>query len=173
MKAVAGSRLLLKYKNWSGQASLRGRLVEGFAAGGIGPDRIVFAASPDSFPEHLGRYGEADIALDPFPFNGATTTFQALWMGVPVVSLAGETFIARMSGSLLCQVGLGDLAVETPEAYVARARELAGDLPRLKALRPDLRRRLVDSPLCDAAAYAASVESAYRDMWRTWCRGSR
>ena len=71
------------------------------------------------------------------------------------------------------QVGRGDLGVATPEGYVVRARELAGDLPRLKAVRPDLRRRLVDSPLCDAAAYAASVESAYRDMWRTWCRGSR
>ena len=115
LKSVPGSRLLLKYRNWYGQASLRDRLIEGFAAGGIGRDRIVFAASPDSFRQHLDRYGEADIALDPFPFNGATTTFQALWMGVPVVSLAGETFISRMSGSILHHAGLGNLAVDTPE----------------------------------------------------------
>ncbi|MCH2379860.1 MAG: hypothetical protein MK236_10625, partial [Pedosphaera sp.] len=108
-------------------------------------------------------------ALDPFPFNGATTTFQALWMGVPVVSLAGETFISRAAGSMLHHAGLGDLAVDTPEAYVACARDLAGDLARLSSLRVDLRERMAASSLCNAPAYARSVEAAYRDMWRKWC----
>jgi len=143
--------------------------VERFAAGGIGQDRVIFAASPDTFREHLGRYGEVDIALDPFPFNGATTTFQALWMGVPVVSLAGETFINRAAGSILHHAGLGDLVVDTPEAYVACARELAGNLEQLRTWRATLRERVATSPLCNAPAYARSVETAFGDMWRKWC----
>ena len=114
-----------------------------------------------------------DIALDPFPFNGSTTTFQALWMGVPVVSLAGETFISRAAGSIILHVGLDDLAVETPEAYVKCARDLAGDQARLKTLRGSLRDRVATSPLCDAPAYARSVEDAYRDLWRKWCAGHK
>ena len=129
----------------------------------------MFAALSDTFTEHLGRYGEVDIALDPFPFNGSTTTFEALWMGVPVISLAGETFMSRLAGSILHHAGLGDLAVDTPEAYVACARDLAGDPARLKTLRSTLRERVATSPLCDAPTYARSVETAYRDMWQEWC----
>ena len=169
LKSVPGSKVLLKYKNWYDQASLQGSVVEKFTASGIEHDRVMFEASFDTFAQHLGRYGGVDIALDPFPFNGATTTFQALWMGVPVVSLAGETFISRMSGSILHHAGLGDLAVDTPEAYVASARDLAGDLARLRTLRANLRDRMVASPLCNAPDYARSVETAYRDMWRKWC----
>jgi predicted O-linked N-acetylglucosamine transferase (SPINDLY family) len=173
LKSVPGSRLLLKYRNWHDQTSSRDSVVERFEARGIGKDRVMIATSPDTFPEHLGRYGEVDIALDPFPFNGATTTFQALWMGVPVIALAGETFISRAAGSMLHHAGLGDLAAETPDAYVACARDLAGDLPRLKALRADLRERMGTSPLCNAPAYARSVEIAFRDMWQTWCADLR
>ena len=169
LKSVPGSRLLLKYKNWYGQESLHNNVVEKFAACGVDQDRIIFATTPDTLAEHLGRYGEVDIALDPFPFNGATTTFQALWMGVPVITLAGETFISRAAGSILHHAGLGDLAVDTPEAYVACARDLAGDLERLRTLRANLRERMAASPLCNAANYARSVETAYRDMWRKWC----
>jgi predicted O-linked N-acetylglucosamine transferase (SPINDLY family) len=169
LKSVSGSRLVLKYKTWYGQALLQDRVLERFRGQGIEPDRIEFEASPDTFAEHLGRLGEVDIALDPFPFNGATTTFQALWMGVPVVSLAGETFISRATGSILHHAGLGDLTVDTPEAYVACARNLAEDLERLRTLRKTLRERMVTSPLCNASDYARSVENAYRDMWRKWC----
>lgn len=169
LNAVPESRLLLKYKNWYDQPSLRDRVVEQFAASEIGQDRIQFAASIETAAEHLGRYDELDIALDTFPFNGATTTYQALWMGVPVVSLAGETFISRAAGSILRHAGLEDMVAETPKAYVACAGDLAGDLARLKALRTGLRERMAASPLCDAPAYARGVEDAYRTMWRKWC----
>ena len=171
LKSVPGSRLLFKYRKvyWYDQSSLRDSVPERFAACGIGQDRIMFAALSDTFTEHLGRYGEVDIALDPFPFNGSTTTFEALWMGVPVISLAGETFMSRLAGSILHHAGLGDLAVDTPEAYVACARNLAGDPARLKTLRSTLRERVATSPLCDAPTYARSVETAYRDMWQEWC----
>jgi len=167
--SVSGSRLLLKNKNLYHQTSLRGGVLERFQAYGIGQDRIVFAVTLDRMREHLERYREVDIALDPFPFNGATTTFQALWMGVPVVSLAGNTFISRTAGSILHHLGLGELLVDTPEAYVACARDLAGDIARLKTFRTTLRDRITASPLCDATTCARNVEAAYRDMWRTWC----
>ena len=171
LESVPGSRLLLKFKNLYGQASLQSRMVESFAACGIEPDRVLFATLPDTVAEHLGRYGEVDIALDTFPFNGATTTFQALWMGVPVISLVGETFISRAAGSMLHHVGLGNLAVDTPEAYVDCARNLAGDIDRLRTLRAGLRERLESSPLCNAPAYARSIESAFKDIWQAWCHG--
>ena len=169
LESVPNSRLLLKFYNWYGQASLHDRVIEGFAASGVDQDRVMFADMPDTFAEHLGRYGEVDIALDTFPFNGATTTFQTLWMGVPVVSLSGETFISRAAGSILHHIGLGDLAADTPEAYVACVKDLAENLDRLRSLRAGLRQRITYSPLCDAAAYARSVENAYRSMWREWC----
>ena len=90
-------------------------------------------------------------------------------MGVPVVSLAGETFVGRMSGSVLYHAGLGGLAVDTPEAYVARARDLAANPARLRTLRSTMREQMKTSPLCDVAAYARSIEAAYRLMWQKWC----
>lgn len=169
LKSVPGSRLLLKYMNFYDQPPLRDRMVELFDASGIERERVVFIALRDTSAEHIGRYGEIDIALDTFPFNGASTTFQALWMGVPVVSLAGGTFISRAAGSILHHAGLGDLAVDTPEAYVACARDLAGDLERLRTLRATLRERMAALPLCDAPTHTRGVETAYREMWRKWC----
>jgi len=169
LTSVPGSRLLLKCQNLYDQPSLQRRVLDGFAAGGIGPDRVELVASRDTLAGHFKLYDDVDIALDPFPFNGATTTFEALWMGVPVVTLAGGSFISRMSGSLLRHVDLTDLAVESQEAYVTCARELAGDLARLRTLRATLRQRIIGSALCDAPAYARSIETAYRDMWRKWC----
>ena len=144
-------------------------MVERFAAHGIEEDRITFAVTLDTFSEHLRHYSHVDIGLDPFPFNGVTTTFQALWMGVPVISFAGQTLRSRATGSILHHLGLNELVANTPEAYVALAADLAGYLVRLETLRTTLRERITTSPLCDAPAYAHSVEAAYRDMWRKWC----
>jgi len=170
LQFVPGSRLMLKYKNWYRQTSLKDRLTAQFAKGGVAPERLIFVAKIDSIAEHLAHYAEVDIALDPFPFNGSTTTFQALWMGVPVITLAGETFISRAGGSFLHHAGLGDLAAETPENYVQAACDLADDIPRLNDLRAGMRERLSSSPLCDAPAFANSIETAFRTMWRTWCK---
>ena len=144
-------------------------MVERFAASGIGDDRIKFAVELDTIKEHLDRYREVDIALDPFPFNGATTTFQALWMGVPVISLVGETFMSRATGSILQPGGLEELVADTPEAYVKCARDLAADLARLRTYRAILREQIATSSLCNELDHARSIETAYRDMWRKWC----
>ena len=118
---------------------------------------------------YFQRYQSIDIALDTFPFGGGTTTCNALWMGVPVVSLAGRTAVGRAGLSILSNVGLPELVANTPEQYMRLAVRLANDLPRLKDLRSTLRARMQASPLMDAPRFARNIEAAYRQMWRNWC----
>jgi len=163
--AVPNARLLLKSKNYFNSPLISDRLMGRFSANGVNQDRITLLGTMDSFQGHLTHYGKADITLDTFPFSGATTTFQSLWMGVPVISLMGERFIGRMGGSLSVHAGLGDLVAETPEDYVQKATALAADLPRLKDLRGTLRQRITASALCDGASFAKNVEKAFLEMW--------
>ena len=121
-----------------------------------------------SFAEHLEKYGEIDIALDVFPYNGVTTTCEALWMGVPVVTLRGSTHVSRVASSILARVGLEELAADTPEDYLSIALRLSGDADRLQALRLGLRERLRNSPLLDAAGFTRSLEDAYLGMMERW-----
>ena len=140
-----------------------------FAKHGINVTRIELRDFSKTRALHLNQYNDIDIALDPFPYNGTTTTCEALWMGVPVVALVGETFISRGAGSILHHAGLGDLAVDTPEEYILCAQGLAGNLTRLETLRANLREQITASPLCDTPSYVRSIETAYRDMWHKWC----
>ncbi len=117
----------------------------------------------------MALYSEVDVALDTFPYHGATTTCEALWMGVPVVTLAGPVHVSRVGVSLLHAAGLAELIAESPQEYVRKAAELAADTGRLAALRGDLRERLRASRLTDAQRITASIEVAYRDMWRRFC----
>jgi predicted O-linked N-acetylglucosamine transferase (SPINDLY family) len=140
-------------------------MLDRFAANGIDGARVDLIGSMDDQARHLAHYHMADIALDTFPFSGATTTFQALWMGVPVVSLHGERFIGRMGASISHHAGLRDLVATDPADYVETAAALAGDLDRLGQLRAGLRQRVAASPLCDGRAYAQNVEDALLGMW--------
>jgi protein O-GlcNAc transferase len=135
---------------------------------GVAPDRIEFAAHQERF-EYLKLYNRIDCGLDTFPCNGHTTSLDALWMGVPVVSLSGKTAVGRAGRSILTNIGLPELIAETPEQYVQMAVKLAGELPRLAELRSTLRQRMRASPLMDAGRFARNVEAAYRNMWRKWC----
>jgi predicted O-linked N-acetylglucosamine transferase (SPINDLY family) len=137
------------------------------AGNGISPDRLEFPTW-QAWPQYVRTYGRIDIALDPFPWGGGITTCDALWMGVPVVSLVGRTAVGRGGGSILSNVGVPELIAQTPEQYVQIAAELAGDLPRLAALRRTLRGRIEKSPLMDAPRFARNVEAAFRQMWRNW-----
>jgi predicted O-linked N-acetylglucosamine transferase (SPINDLY family) len=116
----------------------------------------------------MRTYGRIDIALDPFPWGGGITTCEALWMGVPVVSLVGRTAVGRGGASILANIGVPELVAQTPEQYVQIAAALARDLPRLAELRRTLRARMQASPLMDAPRFARNVEAAYRQMWRNW-----
>ncbi len=170
LKHVPGSRLLLKHR-WLGFADMRVRMRDLFERRGVAHDRIELAGKLESTAEHLAAYGGVDIALDTFPYNGATTTCESLWMGVPVVTLAGDRHAARVGASLLTRVGLQDLVAESPEAYVEIAARLAADLPALSRLRAGLRGRVAASVLCDGARFTRQLEAAYRTMWRDWCGG--
>jgi predicted O-linked N-acetylglucosamine transferase (SPINDLY family) len=140
---------------------------ERFAGKGISPDRLQFP-SRQPWPEYMRTYGRIDIALDPFPWGGGITTCEALWMGVPVVSLVGRTAVGRGGASILANIGVPELVAQTPEQYVQIAAALARDLPRLAELRRTLRARMQASPLMDAPRFARNVEAAYRQMWRNW-----
>jgi protein O-GlcNAc transferase len=144
---------------------------EPFAARGISSDRLEF---PDRqpWPEYVRTYSRIDLALDPFPWGGGITTCDALWMGVPVVTLTGQTAVGRGGSSILANVGLPELIAKTPQQYVEIATSLAKDLPRLAELRRTLRARMQASPLMDAPRFARNVETAYRQMWRNWCEQS-
>jgi predicted O-linked N-acetylglucosamine transferase (SPINDLY family) len=141
---------------------------ERFAGKGISPDRLEFP-SRQPWPQYVRTYGRIDIALDPFPWGGGITTCDALWMGVPVVSLVGRTAVGRGGASILSNVGVPELIARTPQQYVQIAKGLAEDLPRLAELRRTLRGRMQASPLMDAPRFARNVEAAYRQIWRAWC----
>jgi predicted O-linked N-acetylglucosamine transferase (SPINDLY family) len=162
------ARLLLKGKPFC-DASTRVLYLDGLVRRGVAAQRVELVAQLPERNAHLALYNRIDIALDPFPYNGTTTTCEALWMGVPVVALLGDRHASRVSASLLSAIGLNDLIADSPEAYIETAVALADDQARLAELRLSLRPRMAASPLCDAPAFAREVEAAYRIMWRRWC----
>ena len=141
-----------------------------FAAEGVAIDRVELRNAVP-YREYLAAYGDVDIVLDTFPYSGGTTTCEALWMGVPVVTWTCPTVAGRGAASLLTAAGLPDLIAASPEAYLSLAATLAADRPRLEQLRATLRARLQTSALMDPRRFATDVESAFRDLWRTWCAG--
>jgi predicted O-linked N-acetylglucosamine transferase (SPINDLY family) len=165
--AVPGSRLLLH----AHCGSHRDRMQSLFGQEGVSPERVTFIESVP-LAEYYRAYQQIDVALDPFPCGGGTTTCDALWMGVPVVSLAGQTGVGRGGVSILSNIGLPELVARDVDDYVRIAAQLAGDLPRLAELRATLRERMQKSPLMDASRFARNVEAAYRQMWRQWCEQS-
>jgi predicted O-linked N-acetylglucosamine transferase (SPINDLY family) len=168
MKSLPESRMVLKSHALT-DARVRERFRGLFEKEKIESSRISLLGRIRERSQHLAQYHEIDISLDSFPYNGATTTCESLWMGVPVISLAGDTHAGRVGLSLLSQIGLTELACADREEYKANACKLAQDLPRLKILRQGLRQRLGQSPLSDGPKHARAVEAAYREMWRTWC----
>ncbi len=170
LHAVPGSHLMLKYKALHDKA-IRTRVHGLFAKHGIEAQRVELTGWLDKMRDHLGSYARVDIGLDTFPYNGTTTTCEALWLGVPVVTLAGKVHAGRVGVSLLSQVGLTELIADSPQEYVELAVRLAGDPARLSALRANLRDRMANSSLCNGPRFARHVEAAYRSMWREWCTG--
>ncbi len=168
LDAVRGSRLLLKSLQL-GDTTVQESICSRFAAEGIDRQRLTFHGRFADQADHLRAYQKIDIALDPFPYSGGTTTAEALWMGTPVLTLKGERFVAHMGESLVHSAGLDGWIADSPEDYVEKAKAFASDLPALAALRGSLRSQLLDSPVCDAARFAGNLEDALRGMWRQWC----
>jgi len=167
LQELPDARLLLHALEGSHRQKVRDKL----AHEGIDPARLEFIGyAPLS--EYFQCYHRIDIALDTYPFCGGTTTCDALWMGVPVVSLVGQTTVSRGGLTILTNAGLAEVARSTVEDYVKIAKDLASDLPRLADLRAGLRQRMRQSLLMDAPRFVQDVEAAYREMWKQWCVGT-
>lgn len=167
LRRVPNATLFLK--SWSlADESNRDGLVQAFAAHGVAADRLIFEGLT-ARAEGLAAYNRVDIALDPFPFGGCTTTADTLWMGVPVVTVAGSRWSGRMSQTILNAVGLQEWVAPDLDSYVEMAVRAAGDLAALAPLREALRSRIEASSFCDGPRFTANLEAAYRAMWRDWC----
>jgi len=169
LRRLPRSKLIIKAGNLQGGESSQRWLVSRFAEFGVAPERLILPGREYSTARHLAWYGEVDIALDSFPYNGTTTTCEALWMGVPVVTLAGERHVSRVGASLLSNVGLPELIAKSSGEYLEIALELAGDLERLRGHRQTLRRNMQASPLMHERKFTTNLEKAYRHIWREWC----
>jgi predicted O-linked N-acetylglucosamine transferase (SPINDLY family) len=159
LHAVAESKMVLL----STTGSVRTETAAHFARQAIDPTRLLLA---DRGGGYFREYHRIDICLDPLPYTGHSTTLDALWMGVPVITLRGDTSLARGSVTGLSNTGLTDLIAETREQYISIADRLANDPPRLARMRSELRSKMRSSPLCDEAEFTANFESALKEMWR-------
>lgn len=167
LRRLPASRLLIQNAAMhAGPAS--GYAIALFEQLGIDRARLEFRPFGKA-PGYLQTYHDVDIALDSFPYNGGTTTCEALWMGVPVVSRCGGRQVARLGLSILNQIGLGDLVADSAEHYVETALALANDADRLRRLRMTMRARLLQSPLMEQAGFTRELEASYREVWRRWC----
>ena len=167
LHAVPDARLVLKAHQFA-EPSTHARFLAAFAAHGIADDRLdLRAGSPHR--DLLAQYGDIDVVLDPFPYSGGLTTCEALWMGVPTVTMPGETFASRHSASHMSNAGLPDWVVPDLDTYVARAIAAAADIAALATLRAGLRARVKASPLCDAPRFGRSLGAGLRHAWRNWC----
>ncbi|HXC40110.1 MAG TPA: hypothetical protein VN667_14320 [Burkholderiales bacterium] len=168
LHAVPGSRLLIKYSGMDTETQQQ-RYIAWFAEEDIAKERLEFAGASVQ-KEYLASYGNIDIALDPFPYNGGSTSLDTMWMGVPIVTLTGRLPVQRCGAEVLTLVGSPDLVAETPDQYVEAAVFLSQAVSKIPGLRHNVRRALQNSSIMDEPGLARRVEDAFRDMWRTWCR---
>lgn len=167
---LPGSRLMLKFINRYAVASGRERILNRLASFGVCADRVLFPGDDAlTLRRHLELYNRVDIALDPFPFSGSTTSFEALYMGTPVVTLAQDRMVSRWTASMLDALGLSDLVAADADGYIDIVLKLAADPRRLETLNRELRPRIQASPLCDEERKAREVGRLYRAVWRRWC----
>ncbi|MSO73328.1 MAG: tetratricopeptide repeat protein [Rhodospirillaceae bacterium] len=171
LKAVPNARFFMKCKQLRDvqvQAKIRGE----FARHGIDQARIGMGAFVPSVREHLECYGDVDLALDTFPYNGTTTTCESLYMGVPVLTLRGHNHRGRVGLSLLSAMGLdGEFVADGVDDYIARAVAWGREPSKLAEIRQALRPRMGKSPLRDEVGFTRNLEAVYRDAWRKWCAG--
>lgn len=164
LKAVSPSRLMLGNAQ-PGQVQW---LLDLFARHGIGPERLLLQPRM-GMREYLALHGKIDLGLDPFPYNGGTTTFHALWMGVPVITLAGDKTVSRSGASIMGSLGLKQLLVHSEEEYLELAVRMAGNLKELSELRHGLRDVVASKCTGDPVRYTRALEAAYRTIWQDWC----
>jgi protein O-GlcNAc transferase len=163
VNGISKARLLLKSYAFADRVIVR-EIRARFAAAGLAANRLDLQPAVAGYNDHLSAYREIDIALDTFPYNGTTTTCEALWMGVPVLTLRGSTHASRVGHSLLSRLGLADWIAETDDIFVAKAAALSQDRPMLTALRSRLRPMMMEAPLFDPSATARELEALYQQL---------
>ena len=171
LNAVPGSRLLLKTAQFN-ENSVQKDVAQQFARHGITASRLMLEQQV-ARADYLKPFNRVDIALDPFPYPGITTSVECLWMGVPFITLAGDSFMARQGVGLLNNAGLADWVAADEDEYVKLAVSRAGDLQALQKVRQELRPRVQASPIFEAESFARHFEDAMRGMWRAWCDRQR
>ncbi|MDH3326112.1 MAG: hypothetical protein OEM38_05265, partial [Gammaproteobacteria bacterium] len=171
LSSVKNSRLLLK-NSISTSDLLKQNLLITFKEFGIDQNRIEFHQNINSRDEHMSYYNNVDICLDPFPYNGTTTTFEAIYMGVPVISLSGESHYSRVGFSILSNLKLNELIASSTEKYVEIAQNLSADVSRIKKYRCSLRETLLTSPLTDAKSFSDNFERLLRETWYSYCENN-
>jgi predicted O-linked N-acetylglucosamine transferase (SPINDLY family) len=169
LKQIPNSQMLIKAKSLYYE-NCRNSIKKLFVQEGISTERIEILSWVPSVIEHLNLYNRVDIALDTYPYNGTTTTCEALWMGVPVITLEGHTHASRVGVSLLSNVGIPELIAKTKDDYLAIAVHLATESSKLQTLRVQLRDMIVESVLTDAKGFVSDLEECYQKMWKTWCK---
>ena len=171
LAAVPKSRLIMQTSALASRQTQE-RVTKIFTDAGVTADRLEFRNPTDLAP-YLKLLERSDMTLDPYPFNGGTTTCHSLWMGAPVVTLAGDRHASRMGLSFMSVIGLPEFVARTPDEYVAIAARFAADLPALANIRAGMRDRINSSPLVDGARYTRNLEAAYRAVWRDWCASGK
>jgi predicted O-linked N-acetylglucosamine transferase (SPINDLY family) len=167
LNEVPKSKLILKSSQFADKDT-KGRCIKLFKKQGIAKERLNLVAMLPKSNDHMSFYGELDLALDPFPYNGTTTTFEALWMGVPTLTLSGNRHASRVGESILSRVGLESYVSHNEKDYINLARLKSESLDELRELRTSLRENMICSPLCDQKSFAQQMESAYQYMWEKY-----
>ncbi len=169
LNAVPNAKLLLKFIGFGETDTSKLFRAHFITAGLNNPDQLYFE-NQAPHRDLMNKYNEVDIALDPFPYTGSTTTLEALWMGVPVITLPGDIFPARHSLTYLKNIGLDELVASDAQDYVQKVVALAHDRARIAEYRRTLRQQMWDSPLCNRERFTENIAAAFRYMWQDWCR---
>lgn len=169
LKTLPQTRLLLKFSGAQDPA-LKQYYLRQLTGPGVPPERIEIRMATESYYDHLACYQEVDLALDTFPFNGGITTLEGLWMGVPPISLVGNTFVGRFGLSILNRVGLDIFAAFSTQEYIEKARAFVAQPEALATIRRSLRQTLLNSPLSEPLRITNEMEQIFRRLWRHWCQ---
>ena len=172
LKAIPESELVLKCLPGC-QELVKASIFRGFEGLGLDKSRFRLLPFDESTPGHMAAYNEIDIALDPFPYNGTTTSFEALWMGVPLLTMEGDRHCARVGMSLMEAMGMQSWIARSKDEYIQIAKQASQDRQKLQKTKGTLRQKMLHSPLCDSQAFAQKFGQALRKMWQQWCNGSR
>ncbi len=166
--SIPNARLVFKDKFLALQKT-RNYILENVCSAGLEPSRVQFLDFSASNYEHIEQYTQIDIALDPHPYNGTTTTCEALLMGVPILTRLGDRHASRVTASVLSRIGLDDWVARDEEHLVELAHEKAANIQALRELHPTLRQRMLESTVCDAPRFTQQFEASLREVWRKWC----